>query len=111
MQPEKAETTKIFFPEIRTPTVELMPISSAETCSFLKLIFTKFETIRKSAFSEKSISYYQKIIFIKSYFELDFLKIRNIEVSHVLRLNKKVREIYKIKICVSDLFLAKKQKE
>ena len=60
--------------KILIPTVKLMPISRAGPHSCLKLIFIKFETIQKSAFSKKSISYYQKIIFIKSYFVLDFLK-------------------------------------
>jgi hypothetical protein len=60
MQPEKAETTKIFSPEIRTPTVELMPISSAGTCSFLKLISITFETIQKSAVAKKVSVYIRK---------------------------------------------------
>jgi hypothetical protein len=86
-----------------------MPISRAGVSGFLKSIFRKYGTIRKSAFSKKSITYYQKIIFIKSYFELDFLKIRNIAVSHVCRPENKVKEIYQIEICISHSFLAIKR--
>ena len=59
---------------ILIPTVKLMPISHTGPHSFLKRFSIKFKTIQKNAVTEKSISYYKKNFFIKSYFVLDFLK-------------------------------------